>query len=995
MHGRGILLPSTSFGAEKHVHGNADSRILHARSPMLKTTLQDVHDPKTRDLMRGLLDRSIKPEDFDATLARLLSSVQKPDLPAFDNVLRKSQIFSHLDVLPEFPRAAPFNDSRGTSIVPIGRSAIDYIALRMLENDKALCQALDDIRVLNSGFLADDDKLVTDSLHKLIDNSGHSLTLARKAAFIIGYAPKDSEAHKTSVDLVSQYGINSNNYGVMVTTDAIGSTFNHLDLKYRFRNFATAARGAQVSRRVSHLCFHPLAATIAELTDLITASYDISLVDAAVALLAHIDHGLVDVAVSQTIRDAWSALATEPVEALPWLDRSDSSIDLWAFRCTPAFLEYRSFRRLRYALQPLYDLPDMRTTSIAARFFAADFFCEARRVDDLVPTTTSDIDATPARFDRATAGSLTRSCGLVWICDGTADFSNTSKEEMALLMGQTFEIDRLLSADTLRHAAGTATDKFVKLILQTLLRAHSASTRDNYDFKDQFQKYVRAHHGGDILKFMDAVRSLDARIVNYFVTLLDETLLSQMAFLMDSSEKIYDTRARLLEWYSTSAGDPGARDKAKQLRLDRKIAAVRGAINETRLNIDSVRFRQWIDQNKLSEFSDFIRQAVPNLPQISDLTDNSKRSTLFLTAHRDPNKRALVGLTDCYDTFCRNPDFGIASFLGRRIRHGTLRGTLLNGLHAASDPSIPASVLVQYQNWLKTYSASIDVLASRLYFKSRTATREGVISADFDTEQKWQVSLICLSQIFKDAQQDHGVLLMPHLIEQYCWLVFEIELAKVQTIIGEARLKWGTLKLRHSPSDHAAAGFERSINVTLDNHFATVTSWFRKPPNISPVAELSHIISVVIQEARDEYATFEPKVDINGAQGLELSGSTYYVVYDALTIAVRNAAKHGIHPGCIGIEAHVRDVGPAQVLDIEVVSDLKSHDRVENVLARIEDAGLAGASDADVVEGWSGIRKLKKMERDLRIVSFGCSAGTQSLNNLKVSISVPFKGLIK
>ncbi|MCZ4324690.1 hypothetical protein, partial [Pseudomonas anguilliseptica] len=34
-------------------------------------------------------------------------------------------------------------------------------------------------------------------------------------------------------------------------------------------------------------------------------------------------------------------------------------------------------------------------------------------------------------------------------------------------------------------------------------------------------------------------------------------------------------------------------------------------------------------------------------------------------------------LGECYKEFCENRIFGIASFLGRRIRHGTLRGTLL------------------------------------------------------------------------------------------------------------------------------------------------------------------------------------------------------------------------------------------------------------------------------------------------------------------------------
>lgn len=962
---------------------------------MTRFTLQDIRDHKTRDLMRGLLDRSSKPQEANAKLSRLLGIVQRPDLRAFDELLRKNQLFQHVGILPEFPTDAPFSNSKGLSLVPIGDLALDYVAIRISENESRVCEALEGIQSINTAIHEDSDEAVSRSITGLVEQAGHSLTLARKAAFVLGYFQKDSLSHKTCSDLVGTYGVNGKNYGMMVTIDAIGAEFNYLDLKYRFREFATFERNAGVSRKISQLCFSPLAAARNDLIELVAASYEISLIDAAIALLSHQDQGIVESVIPTSVLDAWKRLATRPSAAMPCLSRTSSLVDLWAFRSAPVFLEYADFRRLRYALQPLYNLPDSGKVDPATRQYAAVFFEGVTRVTDVVPPAEHEVVAIPQKFDRETAGTLSRSCALVWVCEKDADFSEVSTESMALLMGQTFEVDRLVNTRLLRRAVGTASNLFVQLILQTLLRAHSPITLDNFKFKDQFQKYVRNHHQGDILAFLEMVKSLDKKIINYFVTLLDETMLSQMAFLVNSSEAIYETRARILEWYSKVADDPDIEEKAKQLRLDRKIAAVRGTINETRLNIDSVRFRQWIEQNKLSDFSDFIRQAQTNLPPISELTDSSKKSTLFLAAHREPTKLALLALVDCYGEFCRNPDYGIASFLGRRIRHGTLRGTLLNGLPDISESEIPPTALGQYQQWMKEFSASIDALASKLYFRDKSAHRDGLLSAEIDSEQKWQICLVGLTRIFKQALQDHGVMFAPLLIEQCCWLIFEVELAGVQNSIAEARSKWGTLKLRHSLADAAATIFERRTNITLDAHFATVVSWFRKPPNISPVAELAHVVQVVIGEARDEYATFNPEVIFNENRSLELSGSTYYVVYDALTIAVRNAAKHGLHPGKVYLDVEVKDVEAAKVLEISVTSQLKQHNDIAAVLRRIESAGRAGAADADIFEGFSGIRKLKKMERELNILSFKPSADANRSGFLRMAIVFPFKGLVK
>ncbi|MCW2370064.1 hypothetical protein [Sphingobium sp. B11D3D] len=960
-------------------------------------SIRSVKNPKTRDLLRGLLSRKLAPGEVRLILSKLLDDIEWDDLITIDTLLRSDRLFQHVEIASEFPSDSPFRSIRANSLVPPEPITLSYIAHRIGANLSNISAAISGFRALNVAIFSRDDASIVTAINSVLQTSGHSLTLLRKAAFVLGFLPKDTLSYQICSNLTASYGAKERNFGVMATLDAIGGEFNYLDLKYRFRDFASLEYGVTTSRKISHLCFYPIARRRDDFVPLVSASYAVSAIDALFAILVHQDLGFDTsrLELQPELQESWAELAAYPLDVFEYFKRGDSSADSNAFRAAPAFLENPAFRTLRASLQPLYDLPEIRDREQRDLTFPQHFFSGINRLDQLIPVHTPPIAALPKRFDNEAAGYLARSCAVVWVCEQNPDFSQMTAESMACLMGRTADIDRLLSTSTLRNAVATAADPFVKLILQTLLRAHSSATKDSFNFKSLFQQYVREHHGGNILSFIEKVRQLNSNIVQYYIELLDETLLSQMAFLMESSNSIYETRAQLLEWFADFSGDAIIRDKAKALRLDRKIAAVRGAINETRINIDSVRFRQWIEQNKLTEFSDFIRQKAPDLPTLADVTDRSKVQTLFLAAHREPPLRAMLAFVECYSEFCKNADYGIASFLGRRIRHGTLRGTLLKDVTDRADVDLQQGVLDQYQNWVRELSASIDSFASRLHFQDKSAHRDAIISADIDSVPKWQVCLVGLKAIFEQAQKDLGILDIPVMIEQYCWYILEYELSGVQAAIFDARSKWGTLKLRYNAYDTAAAPFERLVNITLSDHFNTVSSWFRKPPNISPVAEFGYVLEVVLKEASDEYATFTPELKLVGAHDLRLSGAIYYHVYDALTIAVRNAAKHGNHPGRLVIQSRIDDAGQGQALSISVSSQLRQGDSVHSAKSSIARATIGGAIGADVTEGLSGIRKLMKMKAERSLLDFAVDGCPAEPNGLRLDLRFAYTGLVE
>lgn len=960
---------------------------------MHNTTILDVSDSRTRDLLRGLFNQK-EVSQFRPTFERLMQAVTYSDLPVVDRLLRENSLYKHMEFRDEFPLGeSTFADLMCYDIVPRPSARLEYVRLRSSFSASRIASALRDIALINEEIFDGSDLILITRIAKFLSDYGHSLTLARKFAFILAHFGRETESWKVASAAFSNYGLESRNYGMMAVADTIGIDFPYLSIKTSFAKFGALGAKTTASRRIAYLSFYPVLFSEQKALDGLGASYFFSLLDSVIFLLTHRSLGVFpsDFKLDSEIEDSWHAIQQSTLATPSCFDEEDQFADAWAFRAAPAFLEVKPFREYRASLQRLYSVPEQRDAdSVGVNPYETRFFRGVSTVEDLLPGEYEIFDALPTRFDREVAGSLSRTCGLVRATSNNPDFSQINALQIGRLMGRTAEVDRLLAPVTLRAGSLSARDPFVVLILLILLRAHSPLTLDLFNFKRNFQQYVRAECGGDIITFVESVYNIDKGIVEYLVPLLDETTLSQVPFLVNTAEGVYEARAAILEWFASRFDEPTYRDKAKQLRIDRKIAAVRGQINDTRINIDGLRFRQWIESSKQSEFSGLIRQETVAAPYIEDAMNRRSFSEIRLTAHRDPNARATVAIMDIYTEFCINADYGIASYLGRRIRHGTLKGTLLDNLPVPDEYKVTASVKLQYERWLESFKSVINNITDMLHFKGRGTSGSAIISPDVDTKEKWDIVMVCLRAIFDRSKIDHGATIIPVLIEQYCWYVFEVELRGVQEAMLAARSDSTVFRARSSIADVAAANFEKAVNLVVTNHFNTVASWFKKPPNISPVAEIGNILEVVKREAQAEYAAFQPEIKIRG-HDIKLSGGVYYHVYDALSVVVRNAAKHGQYPGVLVVDAQ-RIVGATgESLTINVQSVVKDDDTASNGVNRMYAAGGGGAANADVVEGLSGIRKLEKMKLDGALVDF-CIVPSDCNTLIEVEVAFALTG---
>lgn len=85
-------------------------------------------------------------------------------------------------------------------------------------------------------------------------------------------------------------------------------------------------------------------------------------------------------------------------------------------------------------------------------------------------------------------------------------------------------------------------------------------------------------------------------------------------------------------------------------------------------------------------------------------------------------------ITQSYNSFCTNPVFGIASYIGRRIRHGTFHGQLYSSVINKIETNTKYERLFahsgfkdKWNSWKEAYNYRVeDIISERLHVYSKT-----------------------------------------------------------------------------------------------------------------------------------------------------------------------------------------------------------------------------------------------------------------------------------
>jgi hypothetical protein len=370
----------------------------------------------------------------------------------------------------------------------------------------------------------------------------------------------------------------------------------------------------------------------------------------------------------------------------------------------------------------------------------------------------------------------------------------------------------------------------------------------------------------------------------------------------------------------------------------------------------------------MEKLGDELRAAIPLLVEWAQKVTTGDDLSNPITLLQKPDLRIAKILDTAYHEFCTNKFFGVDSYIGRRIRHGTLKGVMLTEVRSMLDEAAvnlrSPDVTNFFNSWYSRYERAVTAIGSDvLQLHTETKNKGGIVAS---ISNKVPTARLAVEDIALALAQESPVQKAVATIQEYCWRLLEADLLKIRAEIE--RLRTETLMINPAAlpvsewNRASATDLARRLNECVQRKFSTLSLWLTQPKNISPSATLSLLFNAVLVEVKEQLPDFQPNLEVTEESNLDLYGHRYHYVYDLLYVLVYNAGKHGKCDGTLSFEVTMDTTNNAT---ITVGSDLRDADCVQDVTAKISQAMEAEIENAFKVDVFSGIRKVRSLEAHL------------------------------
>lgn len=595
-----------------------------------------------------------------------------------------------------------------------------------------------------------------------------------------------------------------------------------------------------------------------------------------------------------------------------------------------------------------------------------DYFSELKSLTDLRSKSCENITIVWDKYSGETCGMLENSSALVHLITKKEGRLNEEEQlEFVKLMTFTKDIGEICHPIYLENISFYAKTELVKLVSQCLITIHKKKQYADHDLRSTIQEYCINHFDGDLIKLLEYLHNESPAVTEHLVITCNETFLSKLFHLMERPVDALKLRADMLEWFGKMQKDERYIERAKTLRVDIQINKEKGTIDDSRIYVDPLKFSQWFEDSMVSKFT----MDLDNL--IISNVNNLKFETFGKDKTIGPWDNVIEHIFLCYREFCDNKSFGIASYLGRRIRHGTFKGLAESGMKEILKDRQYKVILEDkefnenYNIWLTDYFSMVEALVKdSLQIKSKKKPN-GLITTEIDNSYKTKVAKQLVNEILTIYSKESGVIQLPSIIIDYCWRMVEYDLAKTRKLLSEKKSSHGVFSFSPKCSDlqtkRLYSKFIQDVNSLTGQKFRQMASWFNKPSYASPSTDIYLLFNAVISEVKDRVTDFRPIIDV-GDKSFSVNGGTYYVIYDAISVLIYNAAYHGKKDGKILFLVTYNEDDDSIKIDLK--TEIISLEEMSSAKQKIEIALANSDEDAYVIENNSGIKKLKKLERE-------------------------------
>jgi len=570
-------------------------------------------------------------------------------------------------------------------------------------------------------------------------------------------------------------------------------------------------------------------------------------------------------------------------------------------------------------------------------------------------------------YDKISCGFLENSSALLYILDKyDGQLSKDDEARFVELMSSTRDIGETCRKEYLERLSVAATLPSLRLVVCCLISIQNKSSIADYELRSAIQEICQSEFSGDLNKLVQYLYDISPAVCEHLILTCDETFLSKLFHIMEKPVEAIKARADMLNWFGDITGDDTYIDRAKNLRIDIQISKEKGTIDDSRIYVDPLKYTQWINDNIQNELT-LLLEGLSTFGATFVLNWDES-STGIKTVDS-----IMSLLLRCYEEFCSNNIFGIASYLGRRIRHGTFKGTGLTEVKSLESKEEYSYLFEDpdfkkyYDTWILNYRSMIDDLVHSFLHIRTKKKPQGYITTKMDsTIKKRQADRMFVDIVnsFDKHQSAHEI---PYIVSEYCWRFVEADLISIRKLLMENKSTFGVFN--YKPKTYANSQFKRrevhrftqDINNITAEKFRTISSWFNKPSYASPSTDLNVLFRAVVSEVKESIDQFNPEISLPETP-FNIAGGMYFVIYDALYVLIYNAAKHGKEGGKLSFSVEMPEQGES--INLSVSSEVATIVDFDFAVQNIEKYMALFSEDANLFEGKSGIKKLKRLERE-------------------------------
>jgi hypothetical protein len=920
---------------------------------MRRSDAMKLLDEKSRNMLRAILSNG----DGNAInrLTELSTKLSKNQLAALEVILNSSAPLKAVQISAPFPKKPPFIDSLRIHREVALEELLSIIEKRAVEFRERLIRIAQSFHKIDEAYAASDIESCRQLICASIALDGWSHAILRRIVLIRENSP-EGEVDEKIEELVRQADIKE----VIVSSliHLYDRDKSYLTITRSILNLADRGTINRYSRTISRLSVQPFARNKVDLTAFLSEVEKCSLIDAII--LAKFNLHLFRIRDYPTIGEIANKLGQVNLfnSLVATYDPDDVASEEAFYKQSSAWLEYEPIRQYRILLDNYYDC-SREDFEVLPEGFCSTLhnWLGDVTLNELVGNAqfTKHPYESLARLEQS--GTASRSAIFnYWLyhSDGEIGFE---RDDLFTLMGLTRDLSRTIPIKAIRTATKLATDGLVRLILLLLLAKRSKNELDSFHLRKLLEDVTIKEHAGSLVKLVEAYEATHPYVSEYIYEIATEDFLAKLNKLAPHRADIPEVRASLHKWMARFTNDDHFLERARAVRIDHQLNRVRNEIDDHRIYVDPSRFSSWIEDEMMIELSSALTS-----------TGSGRKG---VSVNCDETIISLV-MRQCYTAFCTNPIFGIASYIGRRIRHGTFHGHLYSSVINQIENSEKFKRLFRLSHfaakwsiWKDKYNRSIEeIIKDRLHVASK-AKPLGLLQPEAYTPQKVEILNAAVKNISNAFAETKSVVGIDQVITDYCWRLAEYDLIVVTRYLkaqqGQLKnlpfLNNELLPSAASTDDKLVEGFRRELELSIDRKLAAIIGWFKRPSIVAPKASLSLLFDATVAEIRDTIPDFNPQEDENSNGEVELIGNAYHIVYDSLAVVVSNAAKHGDRSRPVRRNFKFTS-GKRKQLIVNISSSIRPTDDPFKVSSIIEERKKADFQDANLYQGKSGISKL-------------------------------------